>query len=121
MLKESHELTISQVFQCLLNNYTFRFDKNWLKPSYRDKRSKEYKRLKQDEKTLRVIDGVHKRHYVNGWLVDKPSKEDYNFLNRAYNRRREFDNRGHVYIIIIMVYCTCIIICTQFNCSEARN
>ncbi len=69
---------------------TFRFDKNWLKAAYCDKRSKEYKRLKQDEK--RVIDGVHKRHYVNGLLVDKPSKEDYNVLNRAYNRRREFDN-----------------------------
>ena len=69
--------------------FTFRLDIKWLKPDYRDKRTRKYAKLTQKEK--RVIDGVHQRDFSNGLLPDQPSNEDYKVLNEAYEKRREFN------------------------------
>ncbi len=61
-----------------------RFDIRWLKPEYRDKRSEKYQTL--DEKSKRVIDGVHNRDFKNGSLPADISPKDYEVLNKAYGK-----------------------------------
>ena len=45
----------------------------------------------RNERERKVLLGVHKRDYHNGNLAEKPSKLDYETLNRAYEIPR-FDN-----------------------------
>ncbi|XP_064387495.1 uncharacterized protein LOC135335838 [Halichondria panicea] len=59
------------------------FDKNWLLPEYH--KSANVAKVR-NERERKVLFGVHKRDYHNGNLAEKPSKLDYETLNRAYEK-----------------------------------